>query len=348
MISPDTDVYHIGLPLQARLLRSKEIVVQISAINSHDLRLLRLNSLLSALRNDPDLANINPRLLPQVLQTLYVTSGCDYISFFSGIGKATFLQYFVQHASFISGNQQHAKGTLADVSLHDGSFKLGFLAFLRLIGVIYFKKHATGFNTATPVAHYLQFLEPNSTCQQQQHTTWLDDIRHNIWDRISFENEMIPSTDALWRHWSRACWVIHMWNQADAHTMHLKPMVDFGWKQENGNLTIDWDSTSNFAAIKQRVAALTQGRKCMTGCSTARCGCRKKGSQCSEGCLCVNCVNLPASTPADTEMEAVILEEAVETRDEENSNVMDTDELMEWVFGEDEAISNAQSDEEDS
>ncbi len=177
VISPDTDVYHIGLPLQARLLQSKENVVQISAINSHDLRLLRLNNLLSALQNDPDLANINPRLLPQVLQTLYVTSGCDYISFFSSIGKATFLQYFVQHASFISGYQQHAKGIPADVSLHDGSFKLGFLAFLRLIGVIYFKKHATGFNTATPVAHYLQFLDPNSTCQQQQHTTWLDDIR---------------------------------------------------------------------------------------------------------------------------------------------------------------------------
>ncbi len=133
------------------------------------------------------------------------------------------------------------------------------------------------------------------------------------------------------------------YRHVEPSTMNLKPMVDFGWKQENGNLTIDWDST--FAAIKQRVAALTQGCKCMTGCSTARCGCRKK---CSEGWLCVNCVNLPASTPADTEMEVVILEEAVETRDEENSNVMDTDELMEWVFGEDEAISNAQSDEEDS
>ena len=34
---------------------------------------------------------------------------------------------------------------------------------------------------------------------------------------------------------------------------------------------------------------------CKTGCKTGRCSCRKKGQTCSEGCSCVNCLNLPVS-----------------------------------------------------
>ncbi len=100
-------------------------------------------NLISALRNDPDLAAINSAILPPVLQTLFVTSCGDYISF-HGIGKATFLRYFFQYAVFISSNQKHAMGMLADVSLDDSSYEQGFLSFLRLVGSIYYKKHATG------------------------------------------------------------------------------------------------------------------------------------------------------------------------------------------------------------
>ena len=39
--------------------------------------------------NDPDLG-------PQILQTINVTTGCDYVSFFSQIGKSTFLRFFFQ------------------------------------------------------------------------------------------------------------------------------------------------------------------------------------------------------------------------------------------------------------
>ena len=34
-------------------------------------------------------------LLPQALQSLYVCTGCDYVSFFVGMGKASF---FYQHS----------------------------------------------------------------------------------------------------------------------------------------------------------------------------------------------------------------------------------------------------------
>jgi len=83
-----------------------------------------------------------------------VCTGCDYISFFSQLGKATFLRYFFQYASFITGGEQ--PGTLADTQLNERSYKLGFLAFMRLIGTVYFMKHATGFNTSSS-AHFFQF-----------------------------------------------------------------------------------------------------------------------------------------------------------------------------------------------
>ena len=52
-----------------------------------------MKQLIAALSNDPDLANVPAATHSKVLQTLFVVTntGCDYISFFSGIGKATFL-----------------------------------------------------------------------------------------------------------------------------------------------------------------------------------------------------------------------------------------------------------------
>ena len=48
------------------------------------------------------------RSMPQndlglVLQTLFICSGCDYVSYFRSIGKATVLNCFFQHGSFICG-----------------------------------------------------------------------------------------------------------------------------------------------------------------------------------------------------------------------------------------------------
>ena len=92
VLSPDTDVYMIGLPLQCT--QDKDIIIQISDRNSREAKLLHMRQLIIALSNDPDLASVETTLLPKILQTLFVVTGCDYISFFSGIGKARFLRYF--------------------------------------------------------------------------------------------------------------------------------------------------------------------------------------------------------------------------------------------------------------
>ncbi len=72
-VSPDTDVYHIGLLLPCVML--KEIIVQVNAIHSSQLKLLNLTAFVNALKNDPDFTQIDPSILPKVFQTLNVVSG---------------------------------------------------------------------------------------------------------------------------------------------------------------------------------------------------------------------------------------------------------------------------------
>ena len=61
---------------------NKEVVVQVSPINSKEMKFVHLSALNSALGNDPDLAGLDTTELAQILQTLLVCTGCDYISFF--------------------------------------------------------------------------------------------------------------------------------------------------------------------------------------------------------------------------------------------------------------------------
>ena len=54
VLSPDTDIYMIGLPLQCT--QDKDIIVQTSDMNSWELKLLYMKRLIAAISNDPDLA----------------------------------------------------------------------------------------------------------------------------------------------------------------------------------------------------------------------------------------------------------------------------------------------------
>ena len=191
IVSPDTDVYHIGLALPC--VTQKQVLLQMSTVNSHQ---LNLTAYVQALGNDLDLAHLDPIILPQVFQTLYPASGCDYISFFSQVDKATFLRYFFRYASFVSSGNEHP-GTLADTDLAHGSYEEGF----RLFDCIR--------QAFSPAAHFQSFRDPNSTVQQQ-YSSLLDDIRQTTRYCVKFENEMVPSDEALLLHWKCTCWVIHM------------------------------------------------------------------------------------------------------------------------------------------
>ena len=117
----------------------------------------------------------------------------------------------------------------------------------------------------------------------EQHTKWLDHLRQGIWDRITQENESIPSFTALQLHWKRCCWVLHMWQQAESNNVVLAPLSSNGWaRDKDGSLVICWDTEDS----RRKVKELLKGCGCKSGCKSGRCGCIKRRVACGPGCRC--------------------------------------------------------------
>ena len=183
--SPDTDIYNIGLTI-VQQCSPKECIVQLNLPHSQQLKYLHLNNLVQALEDDPNLASLPRDSLVSIIQMLFISSGCDYISYFSGLGKAAFNNVFCQHAAFITGNL--SSGLL--LQTHGEDKKQGFLALVQLIGTLYFKKHLSAFVSLHGVKTPNQLfnsLPPASL--EERHKVWFSDIRNIISDRISNEEE---------------------------------------------------------------------------------------------------------------------------------------------------------------
>ena len=122
-----------------------------------------------------------------------------------------------------------------------------------------------------------------------------------------------------------------MWLQADQKEMTLEPMENFGWSISDGDISIVWDSEVNKQTVRNRVNSLMKGCKCSTGCSSGRCGCKRRGVTCSVGCQCVNCTNTQASSQSqDEDVQVVALEE-----DLSSGRLTDPEDMIDWVFGPD-------------
>ena len=123
VLSPDTDVYHIDLPIIAST--HIECVVRLSSFNSLEHRFLDIQALLAAFQNDPRLAAVDQVSLPSVMQMLYLCTGCDFISFFNGFGKATFMATLLEYADFICFSLEHYQ---TQTLTHKGFYRsLGWL-----------------------------------------------------------------------------------------------------------------------------------------------------------------------------------------------------------------------------
>lgn len=290
VLSPDTDVYHIGLPIVAET--DHDVLVRLSKFNSVEHRILDTQALISALGNDPELAHIPSSFLPSVMQVLFVCTGCDFISFFNGLGKASFLATLFEYCKFICANNEQLPGTLGDAN-SDGK-----LSFFRLVGCAYFRKHRAAFLPAYPSpATLYNSLKDDCQSPLEHHIAWLDMMRERIWSRIKYEEEMIPSDGALARHWQRSSWVLSIWKQATSHHMIYPPLNGNGWKQpDHATLEIDWDSDDHLSLVRTRVALLQKGCGCKTGCLTGRCKCKKSKVFCGPGCKCEGCLNLPTAS----------------------------------------------------
>ena len=300
MYSPDTDVYNIGLSLISTHPNT-DFIIQLNVPYSEE-KYLCLNNLLKALKNDPDLATLPQNKLGKIFQTLFICSGCDYTSYFNGHGKATILNTSYYSKEFINSVQM--PGCLSETSTTNN--KSGFLSFVRLIGTLYFKKYFSAFVSVygfdTPNQLFNSFGD-SSLPLDQKHQQWLEKIRGVVSERLTNEEDRVPSYTALWRHWLRTCWISEMYNNSPQQNLFegLPLPENSGWKIEGSTFKIDWDSPDMQDKVK---GFLTKGCSCKRGCKTRQCGCRKKSQHCGPGCECHGCVNLPVLHDSDTHTES--------------------------------------------
>ena len=83
--SPDTDTYNIGLGLVSNT--TKQFVIQLNVLHASEKKYLSLNNLCTALLNDPDLASLPRNSIFETLQVLFISTGCDFVSFFKMLGR---------------------------------------------------------------------------------------------------------------------------------------------------------------------------------------------------------------------------------------------------------------------
>ena len=332
--SPDTDVYNIGLNY-INQQTTTSYTVQLNTPSSSEHKYINLNNLRAALLKDPDLSNLPQDGLCKILQSLFICTGCDYVSYFKSIGKAKVLNNFFQHASFIAGSNM--PGSLQNTS--QSNKDIGFLSFIRLVGTFYFKKHLNAFvalkGHKTPT-HLYNSLEA-SLQPREKHEKWLQNIREVSSDRILNEEDRVPTFSSLWRHWQRSCWISQLWQQSCQHDifMALPSPESSGWLLQNNSIyTIDWEAHEVQQRIKRNIDFLTKECSCKKGCKTLTCGCKKRSLTCGPGCLCQGCVNvnvqqmghLPEDDDDDDENSSSSSSDSENETDETGSSMSENDE----------------------
>ena len=101
-----------------------------------------MNALIESIRRGLSLTCIPVDDRPSVVQTVFVASGCDYTSFFAGVGKATFYKSLFTHSHFICDD------TRSQLQLHDVASPHSFSAFLRLVTAAYYTRHRSAFHSS--------------------------------------------------------------------------------------------------------------------------------------------------------------------------------------------------------
>lgn len=270
-----------------------------------------MNHLLIAIQNDPDLCLIPQEIHPQVLQSLYIATGCDNTSFFRGLGKVSFVTTFFQYAAFIASGRDPP----GSIGMLDGDTEseMAKYSFLRLIGCAYYKQHTSAFRIPTPEALFHSMSGGPSA--DDNHNQWLSSIRNTARQRVDTDLKTMPSTEALLLHWKRCEWVLKMWkcatsNQVDLPGMQLTTetytyyiifsvtdLIHYGWNRDDDILGIHWEVQANIELTKASLDFVLSGCKCKTGCKTRICSCRKKERKCGPSCCCQFCAKVRHTQP---------------------------------------------------
>ena len=329
--SPDTDVHFIPLALTQITNSSKKIIMQLSMKNAkkqeneilNQKEYMSLTKFIESIHNDNELSCIPAQERPKFVCMIFILSGCDYVSYFANHGKVSFLKYCFKYAQFIySGKLENGMTipgrllsypnpvncTECETSLCGsciGKIGLSFLAFVRIIGCLYFFTSRSAFKEDSPEALFRSMIRCNSEVSADNiHKLWLQEIRSKSYERCEYETECVPSDEALYFHWLRTVYISIMWGQACESSVNLRNLENFGWKLDSGKLEIVWDTEENMTRINERVEKLKKGCGCTTGCDTRKCSCFKINKLCEPGCTCINCKNIPFST--DSSIPAIL------------------------------------------
>jgi hypothetical protein len=298
--SPDTDTYFVGLPL-VESLTDKTIYVQLKDA-AYEKLYINMNLLVQLMKNDLLLQGVD--CIEQCWQMLYIVSGCDYVSYFRGFGKKTFVEVLRRNVDFICGRESCGKFWEVDQ-------ESGVLSFFRLVGALFFNRYRSAFQPEwTTPKSLLDGLASKHVNPVDCHREYLVTIRDKTWDRVTNEVEFLPTAEALTLHWSRSSWVSKMWSRACQNQVELPSLTDFGWRLHDDNLEVVWDVPENINKVEAKIKWYTKGCGCETGCDTNRCKCRKSALRyCGPGCSCHNCRNLPAAIPTPSTSGNVAMED---------------------------------------
>ena len=180
IVSPDTDTYHIGLPLSSKYFNQIHVQLHIQTLPGKN-NFLHLNSLAAKIEKDVSLRSVPENLRCLLIQAIFIFTGCDFTSSLYGLSKQSFLKSLAKYCYFITGS--HNQGHLYDFEENQ---KFGFNSFLRLIGCVYFDKYKSAFSEHTPEI-LLQKLV--NVCDQSSPILhlWLSNIRGKVWARSKGE-----------------------------------------------------------------------------------------------------------------------------------------------------------------
>lgn len=236
----------------------KQAYVQISRSSPGEANrpgIVNVNQLVDAIRLHPDLESIEESRRVECLVSLFVFTGCDFVSFFNGISKTTFLKNLHQEAHFICGTTGH---TLADwdVPIRSSSAEMlkavtkaetskGALAappelqpvwgaFLRNIGVGYYLRYKARLDEATAPRSFTKTTGGGDLLSSTALEAWLDGLRDATWTASAGEEGNVPSIGALFFHFMRAVLVLRIWNTACEVWVAAFKVECFGYRKSEG------------------------------------------------------------------------------------------------------------------
>ena len=309
IISKDTDLYHIGLPIvQSHQNKNVFIQLQLSATYDNDDKYIHVNGLLNALQNDHEFHSVPKHVIPYFIMLFFICSGCDFTSSFYGFGKSTFMDLCFKNSEFIYKNKINEQVCNLFDPTTVNSFRSCDLCtqntfcnscivrlesyicgLSRAVGSVYFTKVKNALNEH--FSHKFmksQYNIKHST--MKNHESFLAAIRTANYNSATYENTCLPSFDALKYHFFRVLYIYLLWLSAGKSGIHNHDSLErYGYNTDGSYV---WDTPENLEEIQKKVKRITKGCKCKKGRCLKNCGCKRSGNFCGPGCDCDDCHNL--------------------------------------------------------